>query len=1706
MSTPTNGTPSQFKYPGKPVAIDGSTAIVEMETAASDAAGAYPITPSTQMGEGWAAAVGAGQTNVFGRRLLFFEPEGEHAAAAVTAGMNLIGLRSTNFSSGQGIAYMHESLYPAVGKRLTYVLNMACRAMTKHTLNVHAGHDDYHAVDDSGFFQIFAKNVTESADLNLICHRIAELSLNPGICALDGFLTSHSIESALLPERDLVREYLGDPADLIDAPTAAQKLVFGEQRRRIPELYNLDYPSMLGVVQNQDSYAQGVAAQRPFYFDHIEALTDQAMAEYGALTGRHYTRVMGYRLDDAEYVIAGQGSLTENAEAVIDHLRERGLKVGVLNLTMFRPFPSDLISSVLCGKKGVAVLERLDQPLAVDAPILREIRAAMGKAVENGRAGDVQSLPYPGIKPLRADQVPDFYSGSFGMGSRDLQPNDLIAAVENMLDGGAKLRQFYLSIDFVRKNTRLPKLQIWQDQLLEAYPHLETLALDPSEPVNLMPDDTTSIRVHSIGGWGAITMGKNLAVTAAELLGLNMKANPKYGSEKKGQPTTFYASLSKELIRLNCELTKVDVVLSPDPNVFRHSNPLSGMSQGGIFIIQSELGAQEFWDTIPNMMQQQVRSLGLQVYFVDAFKIAAEEASNDDLRYRMQGTAFMGAFFHAAPMVKQAGLQSEEFLGAMHKQLQKKFGHLGDRVVEDNLRVIRRGYEQLQKLDLDVIEDGGAEAGQPAHIPEQMNVLAAEPGMGNAGRFWEQVGHLYQTGEEGLADPFAATSTIPAVTSSMRDMTDVRFEVPSFIAENCTGCSQCWTQCPDTAIPGLVTSVEDVIQKAIDQAKLAHAIDRLQTVVKPVARETRKLMKGAPFTTFGAVLSTAFENVLTKMAPEPERRAQLEQEYAAIYGIVADFPLAKTGAFFDGPENQEKGAGALLSITINPETCKGCNICVDVCPDGALETIKQTDEIVDTLRRNWEFWKTLPETDDRYVKIASMAEGIGVLPSLLLKKENYLSMAGGDGACLGCGEKTVLHLVIAAVYALILPRVEQRVAKLDQLIAGLDAKARAMVSSDLELEVLTSDSDQIDIPLDRSKQNDIQRISGMIRELKDLRWRYVEGPSGLGRSNLGMTNSTGCSSVWASTYPYNPYPFPWVNHLFQDAPSVAVGIFEGHMRKMADDFITVRRADLELKGNYQAEVHEAEFATFNWEQFDDEEFELCPPILAVGGDGAMMDIGFQNLSRLMASGKPIRVVVLDTQVYSNTGGQACTSGFTGQVSDMATFGKAQPGKVEIRKELSLITMAHRRVYLVQSSQATASHLMGGVLRGLQSRHPAVFLLHAPCPPEHGIADDSATRSSRMALESRAFPAIEFNPDGGPHFADCLSLIGNPELDELWPSYELSYLDDDHQEQVMELPMTTADWAATEGRFKKQFRPAPKDADNLVPFADFLQMSTEDRVGNLPFIYVLDAERHLRQMLVSDAIVQLAEDRQILWTQLKEMAGLEINSDARAEVEAELESEFDQRIASLKAEYEQRIHDLHTQYPVLIARRLAEGLLRTGDGNQTVSEVLAKAQESKGLTPLSLDGLDAAALFGITSNGTATAPTSTAAPAASGTADQASANLAGNANPNRGAGESPAATAVAAPSKPDDNDDDFGVEAYIDSELCTTCNECTNLNKKMFVYNELKQAVIKDASAGTFQQLVMAAEACPVSIIHPGTPLNPKEKGLDKWLKRAEPFN
>jgi pyruvate/2-oxoacid:ferredoxin oxidoreductase beta subunit len=234
--------------------------------------------------------------------------------------------------------------------------------------------------------------------------------------------------------------------------------------------------------------------------------------------------------------------------------------------------------------------------------------------------------------------------------------------------------------------------------------------------------------------------------------------------------------------------------------------------------------------------------------------------------------------------------------------------------------------------------------------------------------------------------------------------------------------------------------------------------------------------------------------------------------------------------------------------------------------------------------------------------------------------------------------------------------------------------------------------------------------------------RQVHGPE-----SMGIVAATGCNTVFGSTYPFNPYLVPWTNSLFENAPTVAMGV------------------------------------RTRWDQAGHPDRRLW----VLGGDGAMYDIGFQALSRMVASASDIKVLVLDTQVYSNTGGQASTASFGGQVTKLSAFGKALHGRPERRKELSRILMAHGEVYVAQSTPAHLNHFYRAILDANEYPGPAVIVAYTPCMPEHGIADDAATRQAKLAVDSRAFPLFTYDPRRGETMAERLFLQGNPALKDDW---------------------------------------------------------------------------------------------------------------------------------------------------------------------------------------------------------------------------------------------------------------------------------------------------------------------------------------------------
>ena len=260
------------RFPGIATTSDGSEVIAWVDTHITQGACAYPITPSTNMGAYYEVQVAAGQANLWGEKLFFLEPESEHSSASACEGYALAGGRVANFTSGQGLILMKEVLYTIAGKRLPVVFHIGARTLTSHSLNIHAGHDDVMGVADCGWGMLFAKNAQETADLALIARRTAEETFTPFLNIQDGFITTHTIESVLLPEPDLMREFIGSPAE------------------KLKSHFDPTNPFATGVVQNQDSYMKGKIAQR-WFTDRVTACLNSAFREYELLTGRKYTGV-----------------------------------------------------------------------------------------------------------------------------------------------------------------------------------------------------------------------------------------------------------------------------------------------------------------------------------------------------------------------------------------------------------------------------------------------------------------------------------------------------------------------------------------------------------------------------------------------------------------------------------------------------------------------------------------------------------------------------------------------------------------------------------------------------------------------------------------------------------------------------------------------------------------------------------------------------------------------------------------------------------------------------------------------------------------------------------------------------------------------------------------------------------------------------------------------------------------------------------------------------------------------------------------------------------------------------------------------------------------------------------------------------------------------------------------------------------------------
>jgi pyruvate-ferredoxin/flavodoxin oxidoreductase len=374
--------------------MDGNTAAAYVAYAFTDVAAIYPITPSSTMAElvdEWAAK---GQKNIFGQEVKVTELQSEGGASGAVHGSLAAGALTTTFTASQGLLLMIPNMYKIAGELLPGVFHVSARALAGHALSIFGDHSDVMSARQTGFAFLAAGSVQEVMDLAAVAHLTAIKSRVPFVHFFDGFRTSHEVQKIEVIEYD-------EFAKLVDYDAVK---AFRDRS------LNPEHPVTRGTAQNPDIFFQAKEASNTYY-DTLPEMVVEYMDEMSKLTGRTYKPFNYYGAADAEKVIIAMGSVTETIDETIDYLMEKGEKVGVIKVHLYRPFAEKYFFDVLPKTvKKIAVLDRTKEPGSTGEPLYIDIKAMFYDKAE---------------KPL-------IVGGRYGLGSKDTTPSQIKAVFDNL--------------------------------------------------------------------------------------------------------------------------------------------------------------------------------------------------------------------------------------------------------------------------------------------------------------------------------------------------------------------------------------------------------------------------------------------------------------------------------------------------------------------------------------------------------------------------------------------------------------------------------------------------------------------------------------------------------------------------------------------------------------------------------------------------------------------------------------------------------------------------------------------------------------------------------------------------------------------------------------------------------------------------------------------------------------------------------------------------------------------------------------------------------------------------------------------------------------------------------------------------------------------------------------------------------------------------
>ena len=604
---------------------DGNQAAAHISYMFTEVAAIYPITPSSTMAEHvdeWAAA---GRKNIFGETVMVQEMQSEGGAAGAVHGSLQAGALTTTYTASQGLLLMIPNMYKIAGELLPGVFHVSARTLASHTLCIFGDHQDVMATRQTGFAMLAEGSVQEVMDLAGVAHLSAIKAHVPFVNFFDGFRTSHEIQKVEAMDQEDLRP-------LIDMEELAKF------RRNA---MNPDKPVTRGTAENPDVFFQHRESCNDYY-TAVPAIVEYYMNKISEITGRKYGLFDYYGAKDADRVIIAMGSVTEAIRETIDYLTEKGEKVGLVAVHLYRPFSAKhFLAAVPSTAKRIAVLDRTKEPGANGEPLYLDVKDCF----------------------YGTENAPVIVGGRYGLGSKDTTPAQILAVYENLALPMPK-NQFTIGIE--------------DDVTFASLPMKEEVAMGGA--------GMFQAKFYGLGADGTVGANKNSVKIIGDNTDKHCQAYFSYDSKKSGGFTCSHLRFGDEPIRSTYLVTTPNFVACHVQAYLHMYDVTRGLQKGGTFLLNTVWDADQLAQNLPNNVKKYFADNNIKVYYINATKIAQEIGLGN-----RTNTILQSAFFRITEVIPV-----DLAIDQMKKFIVKSYGRKGEDVVNKNYQAVDRGGEYTE--------------------------------------------------------------------------------------------------------------------------------------------------------------------------------------------------------------------------------------------------------------------------------------------------------------------------------------------------------------------------------------------------------------------------------------------------------------------------------------------------------------------------------------------------------------------------------------------------------------------------------------------------------------------------------------------------------------------------------------------------------------------------------------------------------------------------------------------------------------------------------------------------------------------------------------------------------------------------------------------------------------------------------------------------